>query len=76
MEAESVIKPLIRAGVKPKLVWAACRTGRLVTDEIRDALLPEDIEEWEAALKEYEEKFPLDDWDMQNLDEVIVPEKF
>ena len=76
MEAESVIRPLIRAGVKPRFIYAACKTGRLVSDENRDTLLPEDIKEWENALKEYEEIYPLDDWVMQNLDNVIDREKF
>jgi len=76
MEAESVIRPLIRAGVKPKLIWAVCRTGRLVSDENRNALTAGDLAEWDAALREYGERYPDDDWDMKNLHEIIVREKF
>lgn len=76
MEPEDVIRPLIRAGVKPKLIWAACRTGRLVTEENRKALTEEDLVEWEAAIAEYEQKYPRDDWDMKNLSGVIQREKF
>jgi hypothetical protein len=76
MEAESVIHPLINAGVKPALIWAACKTGRLVSEENRDALTEEDIHEWENALLDYQEKYPNNDWDMKNLDQVIDREKF
>ena len=76
MEAEDVIRPLIKAGVKPKLIWAVCRTGRLVTDENKKSLTPEDIAEWEAALREYEGLYPQDDWDMKDLNQVILREKF
>ena len=76
MEAKSVIHPLINAGVKPALIWAACKTGRLVSDENRGALTEEDIQEWEDALLDYKKNYPDDDWDMKNLDEVIDQEKF
>jgi hypothetical protein len=76
MEAETVLKELIRAGVRPQLIYAACKTGRLVSEENRSVLLPEDINEWENALKEYKEKYPQNDWDMKNLDNVINREKF
>lgn len=76
MEAETVLKELIRAGVRPQLIYAACKTGRLVSEENRSVLLPQDIEEWENALQEYEQKYPQNDWDMQNLVDVIDREKF
>ena len=76
MEAESVIHPLIHAGVKPALIWAACKTGRLVTDENRNALTDGDIKEWEDALADYKKNYPENDWDMKNLDEVIDRDKF
>jgi len=76
MEPEDVIRPLIRAGVKPKLIWAACRTGRLVTEENKKSLTEEDLAEWQAALDEYEKKYPNDDWDMKDLGAAIIREKF
>ncbi len=76
MEPEDVIRQLIRAGVKPHLVWAACRTGRLITGDMRQALEAEDLQEWEAALHEYRQKYPGDDWDMRNISEIIVRDKF
>ena len=76
MEPRDVIRPLIRAGVKPRLIWGACRTGRLVAQEIRHLLTSEDIAEWEAALKEYDTKYPNDDWDMRNFQDIIVADKF
>ena len=76
MEAEDVIRPLIRAGVRPRLIWAVCRTGRLVTDENRGTLDDGDIAEWEASLKEYDDHYPKDDWDMKNLGDIIIREKF
>jgi hypothetical protein len=76
MQAEDLIRSLIRAGVKPNLIWAACRTGRLVTGESRSSLSKEDVAEWENALVEYERKFPADDWDMKNIQDVIIQEKF
>jgi len=76
MEAEDVIRSLIRAGVKPRLVWAACRTGRLVTAEIRPSLSDEDVREWENALQEYVRLYPADDWDMKDIGAVIDHDKF
>ncbi len=76
MEPEDVIRQLIRAGVKPRLVWAACRTGRLITEDMRKKLEPDDLQEWEEALQEYQQKYPSDDWDMHNINEIIIPDKF
>ncbi len=76
MEPEDIVKSFIRAGVRPQLIWAACRTGRLVTDENKGALLEEDLQEWQSALDEYTRTFPNDDWDMKNISEIIVREKF
>ena len=76
MQAVDLIRSLIRAGVKPKLIWAACRTGRLLTPETRSSLTTEDMAEWESALNEYDLKYPSDDWDMKNIQEIIIQEKF
>ena len=76
MEPEDIIRQLIRAGVKPNLIWAACRTGRLVTRDMLKTLDAEDIADWEAALKEYSLKYPHDDWDMRDISSAIVREKF
>ncbi|MBN2356650.1 hypothetical protein JXO59_11105 [candidate division KSB1 bacterium] len=76
IEPEDVIRQLIRGGVKPKLVWAACRTGRLVTRDMYAKLDEDEKNEWDAALREYEEKYPQDDWDMRDISSVILPEKF
>ncbi len=76
MEPEDVIRQLIRAGVKPRLVWAACRTGRLITEDMRQILEPDDLQEWEKALQEYQQIYPADDWDMHNINEIIIPDKF
>jgi hypothetical protein len=76
MEAEDIIRQLIRAGVKPKLVWAACKTGRIITEDMRAKLDADELAEWESALREYKEKYPQDDWDMRDIHHIINYEKF
>lgn len=44
------------AGIDPALIYAFEKTGRLVTAE-NHRLIPErDLDEWDAAIREYEEK--------------------
>ena len=43
-------------GIDPALIYAATKTGLLVTEENRDKIPEQALEEWEAALKEYEER--------------------
>ena len=43
------------AGIDPALIYASAKTGLLVTEENRDKVPVEALEEWEAALHEYEE---------------------
>ena len=43
------------AGIDPALIYASAKNGLLVTEENRDKVPVEALEEWEAALHEYEE---------------------
>ncbi len=43
------------AGIHPRLIYASRKTGLLVTEENLDKLPAEALEEWNAALDEYDE---------------------
>ena len=43
------------AGIDPRLIYASRKTGLLVTEENLDKLPAEALEEWNAALDEYDE---------------------
>ena len=43
------------AGIDPRLIYASRKTGLLVTEENLDKLPEEALEEWNAALEEYDE---------------------
>ncbi len=43
------------AGIDPRLIYASRKTGLLVTEENLDKLPEEALEEWNAALDEYDE---------------------
>ena len=43
------------AGIDPRLIYASRKTGLLVTEENLDKLPAETLEEWNAALDEYDE---------------------
>jgi hypothetical protein len=42
-----------RAGTPQHIVYAAQKTGRIVTEENHHLLSPEDLAEWDAAVAEY-----------------------
>ncbi len=44
------------AGIDPRLIYAALKTGLLVTEENLDKLPKGALEEWNAALDEYDER--------------------
>ena len=43
------------AGIDPRLIYASRKTGLLVTEDSLDKLPAEALEEWNAALDEYDE---------------------
>ncbi len=46
---------MVAAGIDPRLIYASRKTGLLVTEENLDKLPEEALEEWNAALDEYDE---------------------
>jgi hypothetical protein len=44
------------AGIDPALIYAFERTGRLVTADNQHLIPERDLAEWDAAIREYEEK--------------------
>src|SRR6516225_17528 len=50
------VEAMKRAGIDPAIIYAYEKTGRLVTEE-NQHLLPETaLDEWQAAIEEYEAK--------------------
>lgn len=54
----AIVATLRTVGVRPALVYAFERTGLLVTTENRKLISASDLDEWEDAIAEYEEKHP------------------
>jgi hypothetical protein len=52
---EMICKKAEEAGIAPALVYAMRKTGRIVSKVNAKHLKPEEIEEWKAAVREYEE---------------------
>lgn len=47
-----------QAGVRPELIYAFDKTGRMVTEDNIDLLTPEELAEWNAAVHEYRQRHP------------------
>ena len=56
-----VAQTMRKAGLRPELIYAFEKTGRLVTESNLDALSEEEIKEWEEAIDEYFRKHPKPD---------------
>jgi hypothetical protein len=52
----ATVEAMRAAGVRPALVYAYERTGLIVTRENRGLLSAADLDEWEDAIAEYEER--------------------
>ena len=55
LEAE-LVEALKRANVRPEMIYATERTGRIVTEESYDNLTDAEQQEWEDAIDEYFER--------------------
>jgi hypothetical protein len=42
-----------RAGIRPEIIYAMKKTGRMVTEANRRLLADEDLQEWQDAINEY-----------------------
>lgn len=49
---------MVGAGVRPEILYAFDKTGRVVTDENAALLTVEDLAEWQAAIDEYRRAHP------------------
>jgi len=50
-----------RSGISPDLIYAFSKTGRIVTEENRHLLAPEQHQEWKLALGEYRRQAEADE---------------
>lgn len=57
---EVMIKALVAAGARQEIVYAARKTGRLVTESNRHLLTREEWKEWKDAVNEYRRLHPHD----------------
>ena len=53
-----IAQTMRRAGLRPELIHAFEKTGRLVTESNRHNLTKEELKEWEGAIDEYFRKHP------------------
>ena len=53
---EESVQAMVRAGIRPEMIYAHRKTGLIVTEENRHKLLPEAMAAWEAAVDEYFDK--------------------
>lgn len=49
------VEAMTAAKVDPRIIWAFTRTGLMVTEQDLPLLDPDDLEDWVAALREYDE---------------------
>ena len=54
---EKTVAMMEEAGIDPAMIYAFKKTGRIVTEENMKFLSEKDLEEWQAAIDEFEEKF-------------------
>jgi hypothetical protein len=50
-----MVKLMREAGIRPALIWAFVKTGRIVSDQNMHLLTQDDLDEWAEAIREYEE---------------------
>ena len=60
MEAE-MVATMKRANIRPEIIHAYERTGRIVSESNKHLLTKEDLAEWEDAIDEYFEQNPQSD---------------
>ena len=51
-----IVEAMKEAGIDPAIIYAYEKTGRLVTEENRNLLSDADLDEWQAAIEEYEDQ--------------------
>ncbi|MDA1055708.1 MAG: hypothetical protein O3C40_35380 [Planctomycetota bacterium] len=49
-----MIELMEKVGIDPAIIYATEKTGRLVTEENEDFLTDMELDEWSAAIEEYE----------------------
>ena len=54
--SDEIVQAMVSAGVDPSIIFAFHRTGLLVSEDNVNLLSPEELEEWQAAIDEYNEK--------------------
>ena len=52
-----MVEDMRAAGIDPAIIFAFERTGRLVTAGNQHLIPEKDLAEWDAAIREYEEKY-------------------
>ena len=53
-----MVEDMKAAGIDPAIIYAYEKTGRLVTEDNQQLLSDADLDEWDAAIDEYEAKAP------------------
>jgi SEC-C motif len=51
-----MVEDMKKAGINPAIIYAFEKTGRLVTEDNQNLLSDADLDEWQAAIDEYEAK--------------------
>jgi hypothetical protein len=51
-----MVEDMMAAGIDPAIIFAFERTGRLVTEDNQHLVPEKDLAEWDAAVREYEER--------------------
>jgi hypothetical protein len=51
-----IVEAMKKAGIDPAIIYAYEKTGRLVTTENQHLLPDTALEEWQAAIEEYQTK--------------------
>jgi SEC-C motif len=51
-----MVEDMTKAGIDPAIIYAFEKTGRLVTEENQHLLPAKALDEWQAAIEEYEER--------------------
>ena len=50
-----IIEGMVAVGIDPAIIYVYRKTGLMVSEENRELIPEEDLDEWAAALAEYEE---------------------
>lgn len=54
----AMVEAMEQAGIDPAKIYAFRRTGRIVTEDNVRVLSQQDLDEWQAAIEEYERRAP------------------